>query len=71
MHANEVFTAPEKSSTMQQYNEPSEQISFLNDSSIKKDKAVRINETKEKSLLTHQSIAIGSPHELSNEVRLM
>ena len=55
---------------MQKYNEPSEQISFLNDSSIKKDNAVRIDETKEKSLLTHQSIAIGSPHELSNEVRL-
>ena len=55
---------------MQKYNEPSEQISFLNDSSIKKDNAVRIDETKEKSLLTKQSIAIGSPQELSNEVRL-
>ena len=65
-----MFTETEKSSTMQKYNEPSEQISFLNDSSIKKDNAVRIDETKEKSLLTHQSIAIGSPHELSNEVRL-
>ena len=65
-----MFTGPEKSSTMQQYNEPSEQISFLNDSSIKKDNAVRIDETKEKSLLTHQSIATGSPNKLSNEVRL-
>ena len=55
---------------MQEYNEPSEQISLLNDSSIKKDNAVRIDEIKEKSLLTHQSIAIGSPHELSNEVGL-
>ena len=55
---------------MQEYNEPSEQISFLNDSGIKKDNAVRIDETKEKSLLTHQSIATGSPNELSNEVRL-
>ena len=55
---------------MQEYNEPSEQISLLNDSSIKKGNAVRIDEIKEKSPLTHQSIAIGSPHELSNEVRL-
>ena len=65
-----MFTGPDKSSTMQEYNEPSEQISLLNDYSIKKDNAVRIDEIKEKSLLTHQSIAIGSPHELSNEVRL-
>ena len=65
-----MFTEPDKSSTMQEYNEPSEQISLLNDSSIKKGNAVRIDEIKEKSPLTHQSIAIGSPHELSNEVRL-
>ena len=65
-----MFIEPDKSSTLQEYNEPSEQISFLNDNGIEKDNAVRIDETKEKSLLTHQSIAIGSPHELSNEVRL-
>ena len=65
-----MFTEPDKSSTLNEYNEPSEQISLLNDSSIKKDNAVRIDEIKEKSFLTHQSIAIGSPHELSNEVRL-